>query len=191
MTEHDNWIGGDGVAKKKAMLINGGFFGLADWGDTIRVTVTSNLGLPETCIHWHGIRMLNNNVNDGANGITECPIPPVPSGVLDTSSNPVLSRYHSHFSSQYANGVPTKSTVLRRCPTTRTWASSPSPTGTTAPPTRSNTPSGAAPPSDSVLFNGKGKGPITDWYHAPPTRPNTPPAPPQEQKRKAEVLLSA
>jgi len=29
-----------------------------------------------TAFHWHGIRMLNNNVNDGANGVTECPIPP-------------------------------------------------------------------------------------------------------------------
>jgi hypothetical protein len=29
-----------------------------------------------TSIHWHGIRQLNNNINDGANGVTECPIPP-------------------------------------------------------------------------------------------------------------------
>lgn len=27
ITEHDNWVGGDGVAKKKAMLINGQFPG--------------------------------------------------------------------------------------------------------------------------------------------------------------------
>lgn len=27
ITEHDNWVGGDGVPKKKAMLINGQFPG--------------------------------------------------------------------------------------------------------------------------------------------------------------------
>ena len=29
-----------------------------------------------TSIHWHGIHMRNNAVNDGTNGITECPLPP-------------------------------------------------------------------------------------------------------------------
>jgi FtsP/CotA-like multicopper oxidase with cupredoxin domain len=63
----------------------------ADWGDTIQVTVINNLqtngfvpSLPHwpvtdnisTGIHWHGIRQLNNNINDGASGVTECPIPP-------------------------------------------------------------------------------------------------------------------
>jgi len=28
ITEHDNWVGGDGIPKKKAMLINGQFPGL-------------------------------------------------------------------------------------------------------------------------------------------------------------------
>jgi len=37
----------------------------ADWGDTIRVIVTNALRINGTSIHWHGIRMLNNNVNDG------------------------------------------------------------------------------------------------------------------------------
>jgi len=32
--------------------------------------------LLRTGLHWHGIRQLNNNINDGVNGITECPIPP-------------------------------------------------------------------------------------------------------------------
>ena len=77
------------MPKKKAMLINGTspfpFVGhlrgedvdkacpgqfpgptiKADWGDTIRVTVTNNLRVNGTSIHWHGVRMLNNNVNDG------------------------------------------------------------------------------------------------------------------------------
>ena len=29
-----------------------------------------------TSIHWHGIRQLNNNIADGVNGITECPLAP-------------------------------------------------------------------------------------------------------------------
>jgi len=32
--------------------------------------------LRSTGIHWHGIRQLNNNINDGAPGVTECPIAP-------------------------------------------------------------------------------------------------------------------
>ncbi|KAK5658990.1 hypothetical protein OQA88_1076 [Cercophora sp. LCS_1] len=110
ITEQDNWTGGaDGVPKKKAMLINGRFPGpniVADWGDTIRVTVTNNLQVNGTSIHWHGIHMRNNNVNDGANGITECPIPPGASKVYTFRAEQYGSSwYHSHFSSQYANGV--------------------------------------------------------------------------------------
>lgn len=29
-----------------------------------------------TSIHWHGIRQLGSCQMDGANGVTECPIPP-------------------------------------------------------------------------------------------------------------------
>lgn len=36
----------------------------------------SALTVGSTSIHWHGIHMRNNAVNDGANGVTECPIPP-------------------------------------------------------------------------------------------------------------------
>lgn len=50
--------------------------------------------------------MLNNNINDGVNGVTECPIPP-----NGTKSYVFLAQqygttwYHSHHSSQYGNGV--------------------------------------------------------------------------------------
>ncbi len=58
-------------------------------------------------MHWHGIRHLNNNINDGVGGVTECPIPP--KGGRKTYSFLATqygtSWYHSHYSSQYANGV--------------------------------------------------------------------------------------
>ncbi|KAK5655145.1 hypothetical protein OQA88_6044 [Cercophora sp. LCS_1] len=169
ITEHDNWVGGDGVAKKKAMLINGGFPGptiKADWGDTIRVTVTNNLRVNGTSIHWHGIRMLNNNVNDGANGITECPIPPGASKVYTFRAEQYGSSwYHSHFSSQYANGVVGTIQIdgpaslpydedLGVFPITDWYHGAADEIQHSLIP-----PPGAAPPSDSVLFNGKGKGP--------------------------------
>ncbi|KAK4446663.1 laccase [Podospora aff. communis PSN243] len=110
ITEHDNWVNPkEGGVKLKAMLINGQFPGpniVADWGDTVRVTVTNKLRVNGTSIHWHGVRMLNNNVNDGANGITECPIPPNSSKVYTFRAEQYGSSwYHSHFSSQYANGI--------------------------------------------------------------------------------------
>lgn len=36
----------------------------------------SSANTNSTSIHWHGIHMRRNGVNDGANGITECPLPP-------------------------------------------------------------------------------------------------------------------
>ncbi|KAK0653156.1 laccase [Cercophora newfieldiana] len=106
ITEHDNWVNPkEGGTKLKAMLINGPNI-VADWGDTVRVTVTNRLRVNGTSIHWHGVRMLNNNVNDGANGITECPIPPNSTKVYTfRAEQHGSSWYHSHFSSQYANGV--------------------------------------------------------------------------------------
>lgn len=44
--------------------------------DTIRVTVRNQLQHNGTSIHWHGFRMLNKNIQDGTNGITECALAP-------------------------------------------------------------------------------------------------------------------
>jgi FtsP/CotA-like multicopper oxidase with cupredoxin domain len=164
ITEHDNWIGGDGKPKKKAMLINGQFPGptiRADWGDTIRVTVTNALRVNGTSLHWHGIRMLRNNVNDGANGITECPLPPGATKVYTFKAEQYGSSwYHSHFSSQYANGI--VGTILINGPASLPYeedlgvfpitdwyygAADEIQHSLIPPP-------GAAPPSDNVLFNG-------------------------------------
>ncbi|KAI1499873.1 laccase [Biscogniauxia marginata] len=96
--------------EKSAMLINGTFPGptiIGDWGDTFRITVHNELGDNGTSIHWHGLRMLNTSIQDGANGVTECPIPG------DGGSRTYTFRatqygtawYHSHFSAQYGDGV--------------------------------------------------------------------------------------
>jgi FtsP/CotA-like multicopper oxidase with cupredoxin domain len=59
-----------------------------------------------TSIHWHGIRQFGEGNQDGANGVTECPIPP---GHMKTYDFHVTqygtSWYHSHYSNQYGNGV--------------------------------------------------------------------------------------
>lgn len=109
VTEQDSWVGGDGMAKSNAMLINNQFPGpviTADWGDTIQITVVNKLTYNGTSLHWHGIRQLNNNINDGVNGITECPIPPQSSKVYTFLAEQYgTSWYHSHTGVQYANGV--------------------------------------------------------------------------------------
>lgn len=79
MTEVNNWIGGDGRPKVKAMLINGQFPGptiTANWGDRINITVINNLVTNGTSIHYHGLHQKNTNNQDGAGGVTECPIAP-------------------------------------------------------------------------------------------------------------------
>nr|1GW0_A Chain A, LACCASE-1 [Melanocarpus albomyces]1GW0_B Chain B, LACCASE-1 [Melanocarpus albomyces]2IH8_A Chain A, Laccase-1 [Melanocarpus albomyces]2IH8_B Chain B, Laccase-1 [Melanocarpus albomyces]2IH9_A Chain A, Laccase-1 [Melanocarpus albomyces]2IH9_B Chain B, Laccase-1 [Melanocarpus albomyces]3FU7_B Chain B, Laccase-1 [Melanocarpus albomyces]3FU9_A Chain A, Laccase-1 [Melanocarpus albomyces]3FU9_B Chain B, Laccase-1 [Melanocarpus albomyces]3QPK_A Chain A, Laccase-1 [Melanocarpus albomyce len=110
LTEVDNWMGPDGVVKEKVMLINGNIMGpniVANWGDTVEVTVINNLVTNGTSIHWHGIHQKDTNLHDGANGVTECPIPP--KGGQRTyrwrARQYGTSWYHSHFSAQYGNGV--------------------------------------------------------------------------------------
>ncbi|KAK0648653.1 laccase [Cercophora newfieldiana] len=110
LTEVDNWTGPDGVVKKKVMLVNGKILGptiLADWGDFIEVKVINNLLSNGTSIHWHGLHQKGTQLHDGANGVTECPIPP--NGGTFTykfrATQYGSSWYHSHFSAQYGNGV--------------------------------------------------------------------------------------
>ncbi|OAA65258.1 Cupredoxin [Niveomyces insectorum RCEF 264] len=109
LTEVDNYVGGDGVVKTKAMLVNGVFPGpaiTANWGDRINVTVINNLATNGTSIHWHGVRQLNTNNMDGSSGITECPIPPGGRRTYSFLATQYgTSWYHSHFSAQYGNGV--------------------------------------------------------------------------------------
>ncbi|KAK2042477.1 multicopper oxidase [Colletotrichum somersetense] len=109
LTEPPTYKGGDAMDKNNAMIINGGFPGptiKANWGDKVRVRVVNNLRTNGTSIHWHGVRQLNNNINDGVNGITECPIAPGSSKTYEWRAEQYGSSwYHSHFSDQYANGI--------------------------------------------------------------------------------------
>ena len=41
-------------------------------GDRIQVTIHNEMEHNGTSIHWHGLRQLNSNIQDGVNGITEC-----------------------------------------------------------------------------------------------------------------------
>ncbi|KAH7040944.1 laccase [Microdochium trichocladiopsis] len=104
-----NWKGPDGVVKPSVLLINGKFPGptlRGNWGDTFQVTVVNKLPNQGTGIHWHGFRMLENNINDGVPGVTECPIKPGASSTYTFRAEQYgTSWYHSHYSSQYGNGV--------------------------------------------------------------------------------------
>ncbi|KAH8157335.1 hypothetical protein CIB48_g10906 [Xylaria polymorpha] len=109
LKEHDNWTGPDGRVKSKVMLINNQYPGptiTANWGDTLIVIVKNSLRLNGTSIHWHGMRQLGTNIQDGANGVTECPVPP---GGTKTYKFKLTQYgttwYHSHFSAQYGNGI--------------------------------------------------------------------------------------
>ncbi|KAK2629486.1 hypothetical protein QTJ16_000306 [Diplocarpon rosae] len=183
VTERDNWVGPDGGIKKKAMLINGAFPGpviTADWGDTINVNVINSMTTNGTSIHWHGIRQLNNAINDGANGVTECPIPPGSSKTYSFRATQYgTSWYHSHFGSQYGNGV--SGTIVIHGP-----ASLPYDIDLGVFPItdwyygaadqiqlRVNDPNnpfipgaaGAPPPSDNILFNGSNISPSGGDYY--------------------------
>ncbi|KAK3496331.1 laccase [Neurospora crassa] len=110
LTETDNWTGPDGVKKDKVMMVNGKIIGPtleADWGDYLEITVINKLKLNGTSIHWHGMHQRNSNIQDGVNGVTECPIPPNGGSKVYRwrATQYGTSWYHSHFSAQYGNGV--------------------------------------------------------------------------------------
>lgn len=102
-------FGPDGVARP-VMSVNGQMPGpaiKASWGDTVVVTVNNKLdNLNGTSIHFHGIRQLNNNMNDGVPSITQCPIAPGSSMTYTwVAENYGTSWYHSHFAIQAWEGV--------------------------------------------------------------------------------------
>ncbi|PSN65113.1 hypothetical protein BS50DRAFT_575190 [Corynespora cassiicola Philippines] len=108
---------------KTAQLINGEYPGPlieACWGDTVEVTIRNTIRNNATTIHWHGVRMLGHNEMDGVNGVTQCPIS---EGDSYTYRFRVTqyghSWYHSHYSSQYTDGV--AGPLLFHGPTTANW----------------------------------------------------------------------
>ncbi|SMR54833.1 unnamed protein product [Zymoseptoria tritici ST99CH_3D1] len=98
----------DGFARP-VFAVNGQYPGptiFANWGDTIQVTVQNSLQHNGTSIHWHGMRMYHANGQDGVPGVTECPIAPGRSKTYTLLATQYgTSWYHSHFSSQYGDGI--------------------------------------------------------------------------------------
>jgi FtsP/CotA-like multicopper oxidase with cupredoxin domain len=105
----DTFCNPDGSGGKICQLINGQTPGPvihAQWGDTISVTVHNELNYNGTAIHWHGIRQLHTNEQDGTNGVTECPTPPGTSKTYTFKATQYgTTWYHSHHTAQYGQGV--------------------------------------------------------------------------------------
>jgi len=99
----------DGNGDRDCLLVNKQLPGptiYANWGDKVSVTVKNLLPNNGTSIHWHGVRQLKTNTQDGTNGITECPLAPGDTKTyLFQATQYGTSWYHSHFSSQYGDGV--------------------------------------------------------------------------------------
>jgi FtsP/CotA-like multicopper oxidase with cupredoxin domain len=97
--------------QRDVLLVNGAFPGPlieANWGDTIVVKVHNNITGPEegTAIHWHGFLQHETPWEDGAPGITQCPIPPRNCYKYEfIASLYGSSWYHAHYSAQYSGGV--------------------------------------------------------------------------------------
>lgn len=78
----------------------------ADWGDELIIHVTNNMVNNGTSIHWHGLRMLDNTLNDGVPGVTQCAIRPGETMTYRFRVTQYGSTwYHSHFSLQYSEGL--------------------------------------------------------------------------------------
>jgi hypothetical protein len=95
--------------KRPALAVNGQIPGPAivcNWGDTVKITVHNALTDNATTIHWHGIRQIGTNDQDGVPGVTECGLAPGDSRVYEfKASSYGTSWYHSHFITQFADGV--------------------------------------------------------------------------------------
>ncbi|KAM7205257.1 Cupredoxin [Rhypophila sp. PSN 637] len=97
--------------QRDVLLVNGAFPGPlieANWGDKIIVTVRNNITAPEegTVVHWHGFLQEGTPWEDGAPGVTQCPITPGKSFTYEfIASLYGTTWYHAHYSAQYSGGV--------------------------------------------------------------------------------------
>ena len=105
----DGQVDFDGTGPKSAFTINGGTPGpaiVANWGDTVEIKVTNKLTHNATTIHWHGIRQIGTNDQDGVPGVTECAIAPGQSRTYKwVASTYGTGWYHSHTLAQYGGGI--------------------------------------------------------------------------------------
>lgn len=102
-------INADGSKAIAGFTINGKTPGdaiVANWGDTVVVTVTNKMAGNATTIHWHGILQHGTNDQDGVPGVTECGIAPGQSRTYTwVASTYGTAWYHSHLLSQYGAGI--------------------------------------------------------------------------------------
>ncbi|KAL1836974.1 hypothetical protein VTJ49DRAFT_4424 [Mycothermus thermophilus] len=104
------YIAPDGY-QRDVLLVNGQFPGPlieANWGDTITVNVKNDIKDPEegTSIHWHGFLQRDTSWEDGAPGVTQCPIPPKKSYRYEFVADLYgTTWYHAHYSAQYTAGI--------------------------------------------------------------------------------------
>ncbi|KAK4192334.1 laccase-2 [Podospora australis] len=109
--------------RRSCMTFNGTVPGptiIADWGDNLVIHVTNNMINNGTAIHWHGLRMLNNVLNDGVPGVTQCGIAPGDTHTYRFRVTQYGSTwYHSHFSLQYSEGI--FGGMVFNGPTTADW----------------------------------------------------------------------
>lgn len=77
-----------------------------NWGDTVQITVKNSLQNNGTAIHWHGVRQWGTVSADGVPGITECAIAPGETRTYTWLASAYgTSWYHSHWLTQYGDGV--------------------------------------------------------------------------------------
>ncbi|KAL3480764.1 Cupredoxin [Aspergillus californicus] len=109
--EIDEMIGAPDGFARPVMAVNRTIPGptiYADWGDEVVVHVKNYLheSLNGTTIHWHGIRQLNTNQNDGVVSITQCPITPDHEYTYRWRAQQYGSSwYHSHMGLQAWDGI--------------------------------------------------------------------------------------
>ncbi|KAG6334761.1 hypothetical protein ID866_4327 [Astraeus odoratus] len=99
---------------RSAILAGGTFPGpliQAQKGDTFNINVINSLNDTSmnttTSVHWHGIFQHRTNWADGADSVTQCPIPPNKSFLyaFNVPDQAGTYWYHSHVSAQYCDGL--------------------------------------------------------------------------------------
>ncbi|KAF5386574.1 hypothetical protein D9615_002142 [Tricholomella constricta] len=99
---------------RSAVLVNGQHPGpliTGKKGSTFRLNVENGLTDPtmqrSTSIHWHGFFQKGTNYADGPVGVNQCPISPQNSFLYEFEVKDQAGTfwYHSHFSTQYCDGL--------------------------------------------------------------------------------------
>lgn len=99
----------DGHGSRICLLVNNQYPGptiTANWGDIVEVTLINEMQDNGTSFHFHGVRQLNTCGADGVSGITQCPVAPKNTYTYRFRATQYGSSwYHTHYSSQYGDGV--------------------------------------------------------------------------------------